>query len=1806
MAKLQNPYFLFILSITILVTSASAVYADHIGAGNDDGITATASSTDDTAIAQNTVNGVGLTGDVHSTEWAHTWTSNGMTTAPSPNPARGTGHWLHYDLGQVYQLTLMHIWNANEVIGRGLNSVTIDYSIDGSTWNELGTYNWPQALGSGYTGFDGPNFGGATAQYVLITANSNHGDSWGYALSEIKINISTGPPDEDPPTPNPPTWASPPAADGPWAITMTATTGTDPSGVQYYFEETTGQGNSSGWQSSSSYTDQFLNSETQYSYRIRMRDLSPQLNVTGWSTPPASAITDEIPTGECPDGDLDDDCDCDVNDLLIFVGQWLDPPGCISHPNDCADLDEQDGVNGVDFVILAADWMEVGAPVVLVINEMMASNSTTIADEHGEYDDWIEIFNPGLTAVLMSGMFLEDNDGFRWEIPPGIGINSGEYLLFWADDGWPTQGSLHTNFKLSKDGDGVTLYDTDGTTVIDTKRFSSMDSDVSFGCYPDATDNWYNMSDPTPELTNSIGMAGRVYFSRPSGIFTSGFSLSLTTESPEATIRYTTNGSKPTESVGQLYIGPISVTNSIVIRAGAFQPDYAPGPVKTNTYISLNDAINQPEYPAGFPTLWHEGYPVNYLMHPDVVDHPTYSDIMDDALLSIPSMSIVMDMDDLFDQETGIYPNSEERGVAWERPTSVELIYPDGSDGFDIDCGIRIYGDGSAIPEVNLKHTFRLLFKGMYGSTKLDYPLFEDSPVSRFDTIILRGGSNFSWAHRMDHLEWQRQDAQYIRDIWARDTQLAMGHPASHSNYVHLYLNGLYWGLYNPSERPSAPFLADHIGGDKEDWDVLNSGYVVDGTRDSWNAMMDIANSDLSIQANYEAIQEYLDVENLIDYVILQHYLQNGDWAGSNWYVGRIREPGAWYKFFIWDAEYSIYDIYKDDTWKNHPDSPQQLFQELRDNAEFRVLFGDHVHRHLFNDGVLTAGSSQTRYLKRVNQTYDAIVAESARWGDNWMTLHGNTPYKRDEDWIPAKNWIINQFFVLRPDVVIDQYRNIDLYPNVAAPVFYINGDYQHGGYITPGDSLTMTAPAGTIYYTVDGNDPYLPPFAINSLTILEEDASKAVLIPTVSNPSGTAWRTDPGFDDSSWTEYTLISDKTGGVGYERSSGYEDHISYDVESEMYNTDTSCYIRIPFTVTAQNLIDFDQMTLKTRYDDGFIAYINGAEVVRANFTGTPQWNSSSDDVGSESSSFAVFDISDSMAILNTGSNILAIHGLNAGTDSSDFLISPKLVLSTTIGGGPSSSAIEYTGVISLTQSCHVKSRTLDGTEWSALNEATFVVGDVSNLRITEIMYHPKEYGSPDDPNAEFIELKNIGGSSINLNLVTFTDGIDYTFGDVTLGADSYIVLAKDTAVFDTKYPTFVGTRVGPYTGRINNAGERITLEDALGTEILNFNFKDGWYQITDGEDFSLNIIDDTNEPNTWEYGEYWIPSSVAKGTPGAADSGHVAQPGDIVINELLAHSNGNPYSYDWIELHNTTNSSIDIGGWFLSDDNDELTSQYVIPSPHIIPPDGYVVFRQDLHFGGEFGLSEHGETLYLCSGDGLNLSGGFCTEEDFDASEADVTFGRYTKSAAAGYDVDFVPMASPTYGTANGNPKVTVVISEMMYHPDTANPLNSYAEYVELYNTSGDTVSLYDPAHPENTWLLVDEDEGIEFYLPTGVTIGGFSRILLVKNLAAFTAEFGTPSVPAYEWLEGRLSNAGEKINLMKPGEPELDGFVPYYRVDRVNYSDGAHPENFRELGFTDPWPSAADGDGDSLYKTNLSGYGNDVENWASGTPTPGS
>jgi hypothetical protein len=170
---------------------------------------------------------------------------------------------------------------------------------------------------------------------------------------------------------------------------------------------------------------------------------------------------------------------------------------------------------------------------------------------------------------------------------------------------------------------------------------------------------------------------------------------------------------------------------------------------------------------------------------------------------------MVMDLKDLFDPETGIYVNAIQRGAEWERPCSIELIYPDGTDGFQINCGVRIRGGYSRNPSCP-KRAFRWFFNRDYGEAKLKYPLFGDEGVDEFDHMDLRTAMNYSWSYGAEGPEKNT----FLRDEFCRDLQRDMGQHYTRSRYYHLYINGTYWGLYETQERdPEASFASDYLGG---------------------------------------------------------------------------------------------------------------------------------------------------------------------------------------------------------------------------------------------------------------------------------------------------------------------------------------------------------------------------------------------------------------------------------------------------------------------------------------------------------------------------------------------------------------------------------------------------------------------------------------------------------------------------------------------------------------------------------------------------------------------------------------------------------------------------------------------------------------------------------------------------------------------------------------------------------------------------------------------------------------------------------
>ncbi len=717
----------------------------------------------------------------------------------------------------------------------------------------------------------------------------------------------------------------------------------------------------------------------------------------------------------------------------------------------------------------------------VVISEVSAA-SGALRDENGDGADWIELQNVGDTLVDLAGYALSDDPERpdRWRLPT-LRLEPGAFLLVLATgkDRADPAAELHASFKLDPDGDSVFLFSNDAPRqlVAALRDYPEQRGQLSYGRKRSGELSYF--ATPTPGSPNveedaiDGGFVSDPEFSVEHGHFEEAFSVELSCATTDAELFYTLDGSWPTPESAR-YSGPIEIDGeprrgAAVLRATAFKSGMVASRTITRTFIFPTHVLTQPADPDGFPGTWRGAARTFYGMSAAIVNDPRNADLFPEALLALPSVSIVADVEDLFGG-TGLYSNPTSSGIDWERPGSVELIDPTGEESFQVNCGLRIQGGASRGPSNSPKHSFRLLFKSDYGPSRLSFPLFGRSRVEEFDTLILRAGYNNSWIHSDTS---QNRRATYLRDQWARDTLRDMGQPSARGRFVHLYLNGLYWGIYNLVERPSGPFAAAHLGGRREDWDALNSASPVDGDSAAWRQLTSDAQAATGEDKEYFAILDRLDETNFIDYMLTNYYCSNSDWPHHNWYAARRRVVGAGYRFFSWDAERILEGPNESAVGRNDSNSPGVISVRLRQHAEHRVRFGDRVQRHCFGGGALTAAAVAARLRRRADEVEAAIVAESARWG---TFRRENVPLTYQESWLPELQRLFEDYFPVRLPALVRQLRSRDIYPQLDAPLFS-----KHGGEIPAASApLSMALPEAspaidvTIYFTLDGRDPRL------------------------------------------------------------------------------------------------------------------------------------------------------------------------------------------------------------------------------------------------------------------------------------------------------------------------------------------------------------------------------------------------------------------------------------------------------------------------------------------------------------------------------------------------------------------------------------------------------------------------------------------------------------------------------------------------------------------------------------------------------------
>lgn len=956
--------------------------------------------------------------------------------------------------------------------------------------------------------------------------------------------------------------------------------------------------------------------------------------------------------------------------------------------------------------------------------------------------------------------------------------------------------------------------------------------------------------EPTPGEFNGEGLNGvvnRPFFSRNGGAFSSSFNLNISSTTPGSEIHYTVNGTEPTKASPRLD-GVININGTTLIRARAFADGMVPSVIIDQSYVRVSSGLSN--FSSDLPIFL-----VNTFGKSISSSYPAGSNNQTHFLVIPPDLGgrahITGQVD--FSGFGAIKTRGSSTGGRSKASYGFEIRDEEGEDlgaeilGFPEESDWILYGpynfDRALIRNAFIYDLSNQI--GRYAVRSQFCELYVNTSTSTMSDSHYRGLYVFMEKIKRDR---NRVDIEALRP--------------SHNSVPEIQGG---WILKIDRADPGdngfggAGQTLRFVEPKEEDVTSAQRTWIQNWMNQFGNALNGPNFTDPDI--GYRA---YFDVPNAVDHHLLNVLALNVDALRLSTYMHKPRFGKLTFGP-IWDFDRSMgsYDGRDDnpEAWSGSGGTNfftypwwSRLFQDPDFWQEYRDRW-EELRQDEFS-------------IDNVFQTIDGMGAECAEAAERNFDRWGSVPprngsYQAElnflKDWLERRIlWIDSQF--PRP-------------PGFSEPSQVID----------PGFEVALGAPTGSIYYTLDGSDPRLPGGGIsptaeeygtsNSAVLVSPDLQSRVRyrVPT-SDAEDDSW-TAINFNDNHWE----LGTNGIGVGYERSSGYQDFFQNDVEADMYDTTTSVYIRIEFDLDDPDGFAF--MNLGMMYDDGFTAYLNGHRIAGSNDPDNPEWDSNATDQNGDgaATSFQPFNVTEHIDKLVQGTNVLAIHGLNFNTTSSDLLFVPMLSASGVFTGDP----------ITLNDYSKVFARTKIGNDWSGPSIQIYPTDDAMDLRVTEMMYHPEapEEGSLyKDEDFEFIEVQNVGTQTIDLRGVQFVRGIDFDFSDASIQSilpGEIIVLVSHLEAFETRYNINEIPVVGEYRGNLENQGEMITLVNGADEIIQEFTYDDAWYPETDGVGFSLSILDPLFELELWNEEDSWEVSSDLGGSPGVGDSfeGGRRLPGD---------------------------------------------------------------------------------------------------------------------------------------------------------------------------------------------------------------------------------------------------------------------------------------------------------------------------------------
>lgn len=1383
-------------------------------------------------------------------------------------------------------------------------------------------------------------------------------------------------------------------------------------------------------------------------------------------------------------------------------------------------------------VLLFCVCMSANAQV--VINELVASNSGGIEDpDFNDTGDWIELYNNSSDAADLSGFYLTDNLGEfnKWQFPAGSEIEGNGHLLIWADG---ANTGLHTSFKLTKDGEEVGLYDDQGV-ILDSIIYSHQRTDISFGRKTDGNIAWRFFEEPTPNESNNTNSFDGIVFYRPSFSLKGGFydgNIEVELSSIDGEIRYTLDGSLPTLS-SSLYIDPLLINETTILRASVFINNYIQGKTRTQSYF-INENFEERK---------------------------------------LPIFSIATDEENFWNEDTGLYVQNFK--PEWEYPINIELFENDGGNRavFNELAGVRVNGQNSwELPQKMLG----IYFDNEFDAGSLEYPLFFDRRRSGFDNFTLRvGGSDWSSTMFRDGL------SQGLTR--GRMNLSSMGFRPSL-----VFINGVYLGIHNMRSRIDEGFIEENYGLLGNEYDLIeNNGGVEQGDSIAFEELFDLLDQDLTNQTNFDAVAAVMDIENYMDFYITEIWSSNSSY-GHNIQLWKPKSQDSKWRWIAQDfdrgfsgSDNDLIERFSTDPAANY-EWVASRFANMLENENFANTFMRRFADHLYTT------FHPTRVIEHINQKEAAIEMEMPTQIERWegtTSGYGNA--------IPSFDYWRNEveelrtFALERQGVLFDDL--IDNFQLSETTTLGVYTDYEKAGttYINE-----MSIPAsnwvGSYLTDLTFNLTAAPNAGFDFVGWSEGGLSELIAKESIwkyydqGDLPAVDWNS-LNYVDASWDEGPAQ------LGY---GDDDENTIVDFGGDEDEKHITSYFRKIFTIEDPSQFA-SEVVINLLRDDGAIVYLNGKELIRSNMpSGIVDENTEALEYIDNNSENVFNSYSIDIGSFKSGDNVIAVEIHQRDPNSSD--ISFDLELLAIEFGSNDIFSQEETISLEVTDESFFVAHFLPNTNCllpdTIRNDLALTIDCSPYLAIKSVVVLPnvsleieagvevhfmdgqglkvqgdlKVFGTEDQP-VRFLPNTAAGASEWNNLYFENTTAISLLEWLEVKGAsrgthpfkENAAIAAWNSAV-QINHLTAVDNAHNPILARHSDIWLRNSqLHSKVTGDLINVKYGYGYI---DGCDFRGNRQIDTDAIDYDEVVNGVIRNSKIYNFEGfnsdAIDLGEVSE-NILIENNFIHHITDKGISVgqqSTIQLRN--NTIVECGqGLGIKDEGVAIIDQNTFYNN----ASDIVGFEKNVGLGGghvEIYNSIFSNTVYdpiamdaessslidFCLSDTKDLTGSNVVFADplfENPSQNDFQLMSNSEAIEAGLDSLGLPV---DLGTNSHVFTAEASLSIVGIHYNSID--NPEEEFLQLYNPSSGSIDLGGSAITE----------GVQFIFSEGTSIDGGETIHLVKDISLFDNLGGQ----VFQWSLGRLSNEGEQIIFS-----DRNGII----LDHVKYDND------------DPWPTAADGDG---------------------------